>query len=58
MKDMGDEKYLSNAKEEFSLNILKQQNEFKPNLDYEGKKHSKIAKFISMGDNMGPKGKP
>ena len=58
LKDMGEQKYLSNAKEEFSLNILKQQIEYKANLDHEGKKHSKIPKFISMGDNMGPKGKP
>lgn len=47
-----------NVKEQFGLNILKKEIENKPDFEFEGEKHKKIPRFISMGKNMGPKGKP
>ena len=53
-----EDKYLSNVKDESSLKILKKEIEQKPDFEFEGEKHKKVPRFISMGKNMGPKGKP
>ena len=55
---MGEEKYLSNVKNNYAVNILKGNITFKPDFDFKSEdKFEKVPRFISLGKGLGPKGK-
>jgi hypothetical protein len=58
LKEMGEEKFLSNIKQEHALNILKREIKYTPDFAFKSEeKFEKVPRFISMGKGMGPKGK-
>lgn len=55
---MGEQKYLSNVKQEHAVNILKNPPSFKPDFDFKSEeKIETVPRFISLGKGLGPKGK-
>ena len=58
LKELGEEKYLSNVKNDRAVHILKGESSFKPDFEFKtDEKQKKVPRFISLGKGLGPKGK-